>query len=520
MPLSDHFRSMSERMQVKVLTVDPASNRVEATTRDGAVIQIDVSGSGSGVFIWPQENEVWMVERQNISWRLLGRISSPDDASAPMSDLAAGEGRIDTVVLKNRNGQRFALSSEVVTDGGINIDADPYNGDFAAAFADLPESATGRKTGKLIVPAGTVRNISSTINVSDCSGLTIQGIGGPSDNAGRPLIIWTGGAGSGSLINAASASGLKLENLVLAYNNAAYDGDLVKFGHSTRAVDAFYPRIERCYLAGISGASGARSLVNLSRVVGGTLLGNQWIGAQRGILGVDTYGSTYANGVTIANQNVFNHFSSSAICRPGEAWTIEGNVFEPAVNGSPHGIDCEDIFALGLTIIGNWFGDVPNGAPAGAWISVRGRSVHVVNNTIKIESAGSPHRAVVFRNVIGGSISHNYFLGGGGLAANSDAKVFDFEAVSGANCDRIEVENNYFTNIRLDISEAGLTSGEYRNNTGMSDRRLGLPTALPTYTVATLPAAATYPACVIYVSDGGAGGVVRVSNGTTWVSIG
>jgi hypothetical protein len=39
---------------------------------------------------------------------------------------------------------------------------------------------------------------------------------------------------------------------------------------------------------------------------------------------------------------------------------------------------------------------------------------------------------------------------------------------------------------------------------------------LPPYTVATLPAAASYPRCMIYVSDGAANKRLAISDGTSW----
>lgn len=39
---------------------------------------------------------------------------------------------------------------------------------------------------------------------------------------------------------------------------------------------------------------------------------------------------------------------------------------------------------------------------------------------------------------------------------------------------------------------------------------------LPSYTVATLPAAATYPRVMIYVSDGTSNKRIAVSDGTNW----
>lgn len=47
-----------------------------------------------------------------------------------------------------------------------------------------------------------------------------------------------------------------------------------------------------------------------------------------------------------------------------------------------------------------------------------------------------------------------------------------------------------------------------------------VPVQLPAYTVATRPAAASFPGGLIYVSDGGSGAVIQASNGSTWVSLG
>lgn len=42
------------------------------------------------------------------------------------------------------------------------------------------------------------------------------------------------------------------------------------------------------------------------------------------------------------------------------------------------------------------------------------------------------------------------------------------------------------------------------------------PILLPVYTVATLPDAATYVNCIIYVSDAATNAISCVSNGTNW----
>lgn len=43
------------------------------------------------------------------------------------------------------------------------------------------------------------------------------------------------------------------------------------------------------------------------------------------------------------------------------------------------------------------------------------------------------------------------------------------------------------------------------------------PTQLAIYTVATLPAAASYTGCIVWVSDAAANATACVSNGTNWL---
>jgi hypothetical protein len=90
MPLSDHFTSMTQRLAAKVITVDPATSRLEAVGRDGAVIQVDVSGEMNPGFVWPRQNEIWMLHRENISWRLGGKMPDSEDRRKA-SDLQPGE---------------------------------------------------------------------------------------------------------------------------------------------------------------------------------------------------------------------------------------------------------------------------------------------------------------------------------------------------------------------------------------------------------------------------------------------
>jgi hypothetical protein len=111
MPLSDHFRSMSEKIQVQILTVDPSQSRVEALTRDRAVIQVEMLPSQT--FVWPKEKEWWVIQRQNISWVLANRVAVPATEEAPLTDMEPGQGRIDAEVVTNRHGEKFITEKSI-----------------------------------------------------------------------------------------------------------------------------------------------------------------------------------------------------------------------------------------------------------------------------------------------------------------------------------------------------------------------------------------------------------------------
>jgi hypothetical protein len=422
------------------------------------------------------------------------------------------------------NAQLVAWRADDPTGGPITVEEGPLSlvdprtqGRLDVAVTMLPESQPGRRTGKITVPPGLFAYVDQAVILDDVSGVTIEGMGGMSDNVGRPTLVWRGQAGSGPMIRAASAGGVNLVNIALVYDDPSYDGDLIKFGWSARHVDCFLPEVHGCYIGGIQGAHSARSLVNLDRVVGATIDRTQFISSQVAVWGVD---GSYSNGVTIGRGTNFDWIDAACVRSPGEAWVIQEAQFGPSFDGAPRGILSAGVIALGLTIQGCWFGDVINTtSPVGFWMDLRGRGVNIIGNRIAVEVAGVPHVAIVFRQVVGGQIVGNRFTAGGGLAVNNDPKAINFVTGSG-NSDGVGVEKNQFTNIRTDFDETGLTSGEYHNNAGLADKVINRPATLPAYTVATRPSATTYPGAVIYVSDGGAGAVVQASNGSSWVNLG
>lgn len=70
MPLGDHINLQLKR-GVKILTCDPATRLIEAETRNGEVITVNVYNY-TPMFRWPIPGEKWMVGEENGSWYLEG----------------------------------------------------------------------------------------------------------------------------------------------------------------------------------------------------------------------------------------------------------------------------------------------------------------------------------------------------------------------------------------------------------------------------------------------------------------
>jgi hypothetical protein len=63
-----------------------------------------------------------------------------------------------------------------------------------------------------------------------------------------------------------------------------------------------------------------------------------------------------------------------------------------------------------------------------------------------------------------------------------------------------------------DIAIYGVSDSQFKREVQAALQLL----QLPTYTVATLPDAATYPRGIIYVSDGASNQRMAISDGTNW----
>lgn len=126
------------KQTVRIMTVDPATRRVEATLKDGAMIQIRVFDVPT-IFRWPKPEELWTVRRDSGLWVLDARIEHEQDGLGLIEDMEPGQTKITgtTTITGNLNVQgAFIASGSATAEGSIGT------------FATRPSAATVGNGGR------------------------------------------------------------------------------------------------------------------------------------------------------------------------------------------------------------------------------------------------------------------------------------------------------------------------------------------------------------------------------------
>lgn len=109
--LSDHYKGgMTERLLVRVVTVDPLSRKIEVVGKDAAVIQVNVA-LASTLFVWPTQGEFWTIVRENGDWLLEARVSNREDKS--LDTLNPGEAMLQSNSIWTPNGDKLATQTSI-----------------------------------------------------------------------------------------------------------------------------------------------------------------------------------------------------------------------------------------------------------------------------------------------------------------------------------------------------------------------------------------------------------------------
>lgn len=98
-----------DRARGRVLTVHPATRKVEVGIRDGGTIEVPIIFTGT-VFRWPKEGELWSICRRNHSWYLDSLIEEHDE-TFPIEGLDSGHTKISSEEVYDLLGRRFATET-------------------------------------------------------------------------------------------------------------------------------------------------------------------------------------------------------------------------------------------------------------------------------------------------------------------------------------------------------------------------------------------------------------------------
>jgi hypothetical protein len=296
----------------------------------------------------------------------------------------------------------------VVRESPLNVEDERVGGNISTALSMLP-TVGGRRTGSILLPAAKSYDVTTMLNLDGAASVVIKGEGGTS---GYPRLVWKGGAGSGPMIQMRSAFGIEFRSVLLGYDNAAYDGELIVCGHDGSGQDTNF-ELDRCWVGGLGAASGAAWLLNPKQAINSKVRNGFFQNAQNAIKGRD--GGTYTTTLTIED-NQFAQLPGDAIYNPDNTWRILNNTFEPSPDGSACGINHDlSYWTQALVMEGNYFGDVTSGG--GTWVKLRASGSRLVGNfhTQPGPSAGATHYALdsclglVLGNWIGGGTNGYVF---------------------------------------------------------------------------------------------------------------
>lgn len=227
--------------------------------------------------------------------------------------------------------------------------------DTAMASAISVATAPGFLGATIRAPAGKY-TFASSINLNSQTSIIILGDSGP--NAG--LVAGTTFTYSGvaaRFIDLRSASGCQIRNLQIEHSATGFGGIYIDMTHGTAATDAANNAVLDCYMGANIGAG--CNHINLDKVVNASIERCDFQYGSPAIQGQAHAGSSYSNGVRIVGCQFVNSIAIP-IQDPGEAWNIQGCVFENLFNGQGGAFSTSNgnTQAIGLIFTGNWCGDV------------------------------------------------------------------------------------------------------------------------------------------------------------------
>lgn len=257
--------------------------------------------------------------------------------------------------------------------------------------------------GAVDFPAGYDFLCASSLTITGQS-VTLRGATNQNEDFFSPSITYSG---TGTrFIDARDSRGFKLEGLRVQYSSASFTGSLVDLSGLTpgTTVSALASVID-CMLAPTTDRVGTATLLNMGGTVGANIERNFLRRGAPAVLGQAIIGQ---NTCTTLRQNLFLLSDTTPISEGGEAWILDGNIFENCADGTGKAfVNTASLPCKGMIWTGNWFGDVATG-PGTLWIDAYLQGAVFQGNQIAGHSSISGV-GIRLHSSSGVQISGNYF---------------------------------------------------------------------------------------------------------------
>lgn len=242
----------------------------------------------------------------------------------------------DRTITLTLNGEIFAPATSQIFSGGGNVlisrTANPtvralwFAGADIGAQINAAVAAVERGPAVVKVGAGSYRFI-TTINLTDSTGIRLTSDSGNLNVNGNvgPVLMWTGGAGSGGALKAPGSRAFEFDHLNLTYNNAGYNGSLLSLSSTGGANNTANAHIHHARIAGQAGAAGAARLIEVNTTLNFTIDNTV---LDYAVVGIGATGGSN-NVISIGDGMWFDkHFTDAVIRAWGANWRFGNFVAE------------------------------------------------------------------------------------------------------------------------------------------------------------------------------------------------
>jgi hypothetical protein len=274
-----------------------------------------------------------------------------------------------------------------------------FTGKDIGAKINAAVKAVGSGAATINVGAGGYA-FATQIDLTNSSGIRLTSDRGSANSTGNiaTTLTWTGGAGSGSAIKAPGSRAFEFDHLMLTYNNASYNGNLLSLSSAGGLINTTGAHIHHARIGGQAGATSAARLIELNTTLNFTIDNTSMSYAA---VGIGASGGSN-NVISIGDGMWFDStFTDAAVRAWGSAWRFGNFVAESSPDS---GVPLTTFFKIapsggvtGLSFNGGMFVDGRNGGGTlidlsggiSAGISIHGVMASAASGTFLKASATS-----------------------------------------------------------------------------------------------------------------------------------